>query len=62
MINGIEVTRARVLQLAIYQASQGRAHVAIVKNIAIDMFATKVRHFGPTYSKTARKTIISIGI
>lgn len=30
---------------------------AIVKNIAIDILATNVRHFGPTYSNTKIKLI-----
>ena len=55
IINGADVTRHRVLQSATAIAIQGRMQAAKVKNIAMDMLATKVRHFGPTYSNTIVK-------
>ena len=44
-----------ILQSAKKYAIQGKMHAANVKNIAIDMFATNVLHFGPTYSNTEIK-------
>lgn len=52
---GAEVTIVNILQSASQRASHGRMHAAMVKNIAMDMFATKVLHLGPTYSKTEKK-------
>ena len=52
---GAEVTIANNFQSAKYKAIHGSAQEAIVKKIAIDMFATNVRHFGPTYSSTENK-------
>ena len=58
-IKGNDVIIENILQSATYKANHGSMTVAIVKKIAMDMFATKVRHFGPTYSKTRKfkKTI-----
>lgn len=33
---------------------------ANVKNMAIDIFATNVLHFGPTYSKTEMENLLYI--
>lgn len=52
IIRGTDVTNDKILQSAIYQAIHGNMHVAKVKNMAIDIFATNVRHLGPTYSST----------
>uniref|UniRef100_A0A1Y1LKW0 Uncharacterized protein n=1 Tax=Photinus pyralis TaxID=7054 RepID=A0A1Y1LKW0_PHOPY len=49
---GTDVTTQSILQSSKYHAIQGSTHEAQVKNIAIDIFATKVLHFGPTYSNT----------
>lgn len=46
-----------ILQSARKYAIQGKMQAANVKKSAIDMFATKVRHFGPTYSNTGKKGI-----
>lgn len=56
--SGTEVTTASHLQSAKNQAIHGNKQDANVKNKAIDMFATNVLHFGPTYSKT-NATMIS---
>lgn len=62
--SGNDVATTVYLQLARKYAIQGKIHAANVKNIAIDIFATNVRHFGPTYSRTKKKkkkiTIITI--
>lgn len=44
-----------IFQSATANAIHGRTEAAKVKNMAIDMFATNVRHRGPTYSKTETK-------
>jgi len=44
-----------ILQSARKYAIQGKMQAANVKKRAIDMFATKVRHFGPTYSSTEKR-------
>lgn len=49
---GNDVTIANNFQLLIQRAINGIVHIPNVKNIAIDIFATNVRLFGPTYSKT----------
>lgn len=55
-IHGAEVTIARIFQSANAKAINGKADAAAVKKIAIDIFATNVRHFGPTYSRTNNRT------
>lgn len=57
---GADVAKQSILQSPIYKANHGKIHVAAVKNNAIDIFATNVRHFGPTYSKTKISTLIII--
>lgn len=52
---GAEVAIHKVLQSATYNANHGNMQVAAVKKIAIDMLATNVLHFGPTYSKTVKE-------
>lgn len=52
--SGADVMMAKSFQSATYRAIQGKAHEAMVKKIAMLMLATKVLHFGPTYSRTAR--------
>lgn len=52
--SGTEVARHVIFQSAKKYAIHGNADAANVKNRAIDMFATKVRYFGPTYSKTEK--------
>lgn len=49
---GAEVAIHNILQSPKNQAIQGRILAANVKNNAIDMLATNVLHFGPTYSST----------
>lgn len=51
-IKGALVPKAKSLQSSAQIANQGKILAAKVKNRAIDILATKVRHFGPTYSKT----------
>ena len=51
---GTEVAMHSIFQSAMKYAIHGRRHVAIVKQMAIDMFATNVRHCGPTYSRTVQ--------
>lgn len=53
--NGADVTIASSFQSSHQIAIQGKMEAANVKNKAMDMFATNVRHFGPTYSRTERK-------
>lgn len=52
---GADVTKVNSCQFFKYNAIHGSMQAAIVKNIAIDIFATNVRHFGPTYSNTEQK-------
>lgn len=54
-ISGAEVTMDRILQSAINHAIHGKIQVAKVKKRAMDMLATKVLHFGPTYSNTIKQ-------
>lgn len=49
---GTLVPIANVRQSLAHNANHGNKEAARVKNNAIDMFATNVRHFGPTYSRT----------
>lgn len=50
--SGAEVAIANVFQSAIHRAIHGKRLVAIVKKIAMDIFATKVLHLAPVYSRT----------
>lgn len=50
--NGADVTIANNFQSSHQIAIHGRMQAANVKNNAIDMLATNVRHLGPTYSRT----------
>lgn len=52
--SGADTATANHFQLAKKSAIHGKRHAAKVKKIAIDMFATNVRHLGPTYSKTGK--------
>lgn len=52
---GTEVTMQSILQSATSNAIQGKMLAANVKKMAIDMLATKVLHFGPTYSNTSKR-------
>ena len=51
--SGTDVATHNILQSAKKYAIHGNKHAAMVKNKAMDMLATNVRHFGPTYSNTA---------
>lgn len=57
-MHGVDVTIANIFQSAKYKAMNGKAVAAAVKKIAIDIFATNVLHFGPTYSKTNMYIIV----
>lgn len=50
--SGADVIMANIFQSATKYAIHGRAQEAAVKKIAIDMLATNVLYFGPTYSRT----------
>lgn len=54
---GTLVPIANVRQSSAHNANHGSNEAASVKNRAMDMFATNVRHFGPTYSRTVMKII-----
>lgn len=49
---GTLIIKVYVLQSATPRAIHGSKQAAKVKYTPMDMFATKVLHFGPTYSKT----------
>lgn len=51
---GAEVAITNSLQSLIQRASNGIDTIPDVKKKAMDMFATKVRLDGPTYSRTAK--------
>ena len=57
---GSDVTIDKYLQFERKIAIQGNKHVAIVKNTAIDIFATNVLYLEPTYSKPINKILLMV--
>lgn len=57
MMKGALMPRAYLLQSSAHSAIQGSRLAPRVKKMAIDMFATNVRHFGPTYSRTVKNLL-----
>ena len=60
--SGSEVAMQVHLQSAMKYAIHGRRQDAVEKYKAMDIFATNVRHLGPTYSRTVKNRNLTIMI